>query len=150
MGFKTDAASSKPSGKQQRSRSSPGPSQVTGMEQQTHILGEETQTESDEQLGTSFDPILSHDVERSPKRSRDNAFSLRVTSSTFSCIRQETKVFGFSERHEKRRERKALGDANQNSQPNFQTSSPPHSSQRSDVQASFVRLPMRIVCKPLT
>ncbi|PLB52423.1 hypothetical protein P170DRAFT_378212 [Aspergillus steynii IBT 23096] len=129
MGFKPDPASSKPSGKQQRSRPTSGPSQDATEEMQTHSEGEGTQTPHNRDMESS-DPNATPPGERSPKRPRDLAFS-STESPTLSRTSGKKSRESVSRRGTQQpRDRKVLEDATQNSQPVTQADSIPCSSQR--------------------
>ncbi|KAI9039174.1 uncharacterized protein KD926_009924 [Aspergillus affinis] len=140
MGFKPEPANSKPPGKQQRSRPTPGPSQVATEEMQTHSPGEDTQSQQGRQMAESFDLTATPTPpgERSPKRSRDYAFALTEspTASHTSGKKSRESVSRRGTQHS--RDRKVLEDATQNSQPITQASSIPCSSQRDSFQEGQV------------
>lgn len=121
MGFKSDPASSKPSGKQQRSRPATGPSQLATEEMQTHSGDEDTQTQHDQQITESFGLNATPPGQRSPKRSLDNAFSPTCGKKSKESVSRRGM--------QKPRERKVLDDATPNSQPFTQASNVPSSAQ---------------------
>ena len=125
MGFKHDSGHSKPF--KTRSKSTMGPSPITSAQQQTHSADEPTESLLDDPESTSFGSVTSHLVGRSPKRPRDSTYAMAETPAR---------------RHEKRAknpsrvgtmgprsERRVLGEADQNSQPNSQSSHRSNASQ---------------------
>ncbi|GES65348.1 hypothetical protein ATEIFO6365_0010027400 [Aspergillus terreus] len=130
MGFQTGPTGSNPSHKQSRTRSTAGPPQSTPQEQ-TRSTGY-TQPEGDDFANMSFESDGSFAGRRSPKRHRDNAFPMeKIPPSSQVPERKRNSVCPSGARD--RRERRILGEADQNSQnsqPGTQESRKSASSQR--------------------
>ncbi|KAF7157725.1 hypothetical protein CNMCM6106_003578 [Aspergillus hiratsukae] len=109
MGFKPEPKEPKAASKQQRSRSTLGPSQAATIQQQTPQRDEDTQSQSENMLADSF-ASPTPQPERSPKRSRTTVADQDLRDS--ACQSQARP----------RRTRQALGEANRNSQSNSQRS----------------------------
>ncbi|RHZ60138.1 hypothetical protein CDV55_102054 [Aspergillus turcosus] len=109
MGFKPEPKEPKAASKQQRSRSTLGPSQAATIQQQTPQRDEDTQSQSENMLADSF-ASPTPQPGRSPKRSRTTVADQDLRES--ACQSQARP----------RRTRQALGEANRNSQSNSQRS----------------------------
>ncbi|EAW09274.1 uncharacterized protein ACLA_034770 [Aspergillus clavatus NRRL 1] len=111
MGFKPDSKEQNTASKQQCSASTPRPTQMTTMQQQTPQRQDYTESQSENMLADSFASATPQPSRRSPKRSRN------------AVADQDTKELACRSRVRPRRERPALADANQNSQSGSQRSS---------------------------
>lgn len=136
MGFQTEPTRSNPSHKQSRTRPTAGPLQSTPQEQ-PRSAGY-TQTDGDDLANMSFESDGSFVGRRSPKRHRDNSFPMeKIPPSSQVPERKRNSVCPGGGRD--RRERRILGEADQNSQnsqPSTQESRKSASSQCKSFSAS--------------
>ncbi|GFF37332.1 hypothetical protein IFM51744_03428 [Aspergillus udagawae] len=109
MGFKPGPKEPKVASKQQRSRSTLGPSEAATIQQQTPQRDEDTQSQSENMLADSFASAAPQSG-RSPKRFSTTAANKDLRES--ACQSQARP----------RRTRQALGEANRNRQSNSQRS----------------------------
>ncbi|KAF7156422.1 hypothetical protein CNMCM5623_010092 [Aspergillus felis] len=109
MGFKPGPKAPKAASKQQRSRSTLGPSEAATIQEQTPRRDEDTQSQSENMLADSFASPTPQSG-RSPKRFRATAADQDLRES--ACQSQARP----------RRTRQALGEANRNRQSNSQRS----------------------------
>ncbi|KAB8236874.1 uncharacterized protein BDW43DRAFT_323170 [Aspergillus alliaceus] len=131
MGWKPDSENTKTSGKQPRPRPTLGPSQAATIQRQTRS-GDEHSQQADEILAASFESDTSHLGERSPKRSRNTAFPVAELPVGPHGVTDKKSRHSVCRRGSTRqqRERMALGDTDQNSQPSSQESRKSNSLQR--------------------
>lgn len=135
MGFKPEAAES--SSKNQRSRSTIGPSQAALMQQTTHSAEDETQTQTDNFLGDSFGPNTPNPNGRSPKRPRGNSMSSPVYRPRDDDLTPRVLPTRSRTSTITRRERRPLADADQNSQATSQRSLAPSQRPNTDAENRF-------------
>ncbi|KAF9889781.1 hypothetical protein FE257_006871 [Aspergillus nanangensis] len=127
MGFKADPVSSKPSSKQPPT---PGQPQSAKTPKQTRSGGYPQIQGDDDSLDMSFISDMSFSGRRSPKRPRNNDFPPHNVLPPSPAPGRKTRESVCRSNTEQRRGRKALGEVDQNSQPNSQETAKSISSQR--------------------
>lgn len=132
MGFKPDSGHSKPS--KMRSKSIIAPSPIASAQQQTHSGDEQTESLLEDPETTSFDSVTPHLVGRSPKRPRDSTYARVETPARLHEKRAKNPSRVGSMRP--RSERRALEEADHNSQSSSQSSRRSNASQHETFEES--------------